>query len=289
MKMDSIKLFQDSNGEWCTSEELCEKLKRIGASDCDTLFIHTGLDFGTPNRELKRRELLGELANILISLGVKTLALPTFSFSFANGEDYDARSSKTDMGSLLEYMRKLPEIAYRTSDPLLSLSFIGEVPPSYRKLSTNSLGEGSAFDVLHNSSNVKFLLFGCELGESLTYIHHVEAMLDVPYRFYKSFSGSVTDWEGSTGRQTQSIHTACGGVLPRCFFEIEDELFERGALGRERFGSGKLVCVDEPVMYDTFCDKLSQNINYFLERPFTREDLTHDYKYGKDGERVTHC
>lgn len=284
-----IELFTDRDGHICTKSELREKLRRVGAADCDTLFVQTELSFGTPCRGLKRKELLALLADELTGLGVRTLMLATFSYSFANGEDYVARESRTDMGALLEYMRKLPAVCYRTSDPLLSVSLIGEADDAYRNLSSRSLGEGSAFDVLHRLGGAKFLMLGGEMGESLTYVHHVEAMEDVPYRYYQPFTGNVTDWDGNTYQTTQTIHTACGGIQPRCFHELEELMLGEGTLRRERYGDSKLVCLEEAAAYELVVRKLHENIHYFLVRPFAAADLTHEYQYGRDGERVTHC
>ena len=38
----------------------------------------------------------------------------------------------------------------------------------------------------------------------------------------------------------------------------------------------------------TVYNRISKNINSFVE-PFTEKDLTYEYTFGKNGERVTHC
>lgn len=285
----NTEMYQSAGGSWVTAGEIRDKLLEVGAADCDTLFVQTEIMFGIPSRKLKRKELLGLLSDILLSLGVKSLILATFTYSFANHEPYDVKESKTSMGALLEYMRKLPEVSYRTEDPLLSFTVIGEGKEQFYDLEHRSLGPGSAFDRLHNQKNVKFLMFGGEFGESFTYVHHVEKMLEVPYRYDQSFTGEIIDADGNTRTETWSIHTACGGIEPRCFYDLEEELVAAGIMKRARLGDGKLSCVPEAEVYQAITDKIRENPTFFLVRPYTEEDLVHEYKYGKNGERVTHC
>lgn len=287
--MDERKLFQDADKVWYTYSDVLARLKAVGAHDCDMLFVHTDIMFGIPAREIKRREYLDALSEALISLKVPTLLLPTFTFSFPNHEVYDVKNSKTSMGVLLEHMRKRPETVYRTLDPLLSISIIGKNAELFHGLGHDSLGENSAFERIHKQGGAKFLIFGGEFGESLTYVHHVEKMLEVPYRYDQSFIGTIIDGEGREYESTQSIHTACGGVLPRCFYEIEEDMVASGSMKRARLGDGKLVCVDEAEVYDEIVRRIGENGSYFLEKPFTFEDLKHEYKYGRNGEKVTHC
>ncbi|MDO5111465.1 MAG: AAC(3) family N-acetyltransferase [Clostridia bacterium] len=283
------KLFEDADKICYTDADVLSRLKAVGAHDCDMLFVHTDIMFGIPNRDMKRREYLDALSEVLLSLNVPTLLLPTFTFSFPNHEVYDVRSSKTSMGVLLEHMRKRSEVVYRTLDPLLAVSVIGRGAGAFYDLGRDSLGENSAFDRVHQNGGAKFLIFGGELGESLTYVHHVEKMLDVPYRYDQPFTGRVIDADGREYETTQSIHTACGGVQPCNFYHFEEDLADRGLLRRERLGDSKVICVEEAVVYREVAAKLAQNMSYFLGQPFTEADLRHEYKYGRNGEKVTHC
>ena len=63
--MESINLFLTNKGEWVTNKSLIETLLSIDADKCDTLYIHTSLSFGQPNMQLKKRELLSELINVI--------------------------------------------------------------------------------------------------------------------------------------------------------------------------------------------------------------------------------
>ena len=77
----------------------------------------------------------------------------------------------------------------------------------FNHVSNHSLGIGSALDILHHMDDVKFLFFGAEMAECFTYVHYVEKMMDVPYRFDMPFEGNVIYPDGHVEKRKQIIHT----------------------------------------------------------------------------------
>jgi aminoglycoside 3-N-acetyltransferase len=287
--LNDVGLFRDADGVWYGHAEVLDRLRSIGAHDCDTLFVHTEVMFGAPNRELKRTEYLDALYHILLDLGVGTLVFPAFSFSFCNREVYDVRNSRTYMGSLVEYIRTRPGVK-RSLDPLLSLIVKGAREDLLGgQLGHHSLGPGSGFDRIHRSQNAKFLFFGARFGECFTYVHHVEKALDVPYRFDMPFTGTIIDYDGNAYEDTHYMHTACGGVKPANFHYFKDDLVGRRVMKAARLGDSQIACISEAEAYEEIIDKIVKDINYFLERAFTQADLRHEYTQGRNGERITHC
>ena len=135
-------LFSDSDGRIYSAQDIYASLRDIGADDCDCLFIHSDVMFGSPLPGFKRREYLGTLYQVVESLGVKHIIVPTFTYSFCNNEDYDVLESKTSMGAFNEYVRKL-DGRYRTLDPLLSVSVPLALKQKFETISDHSLGAGS--------------------------------------------------------------------------------------------------------------------------------------------------
>src|SRR5271165_3022926 len=117
--MKEINLFQDSNGAWVTTTGLVRVLEKIGAADARVLYIHSAISFGKPDLRLRRTEFLAAMYEVVASLGVPTLCVPTFTFSFCNGQDYCVATSSSKMGAFNEYVRRLPD-AVRSIDPLMS-------------------------------------------------------------------------------------------------------------------------------------------------------------------------
>jgi len=287
-KTKEIGLFKTASDRIWTREDVWEQLKAVGANDCDILFVHSDLMFGYPNRALGRKGYLQELYQLFLDLNVPTLVFPGFSYSFANHEVYDARKSRTSMGSLAEYFRTQPGV-YRSLDPLLSLLVKGKrADLAFGPPTAHCFGPDSGFDRLHQAGNVKFLFFGAEFAEYFTYIHYIEKVLDVPYRFDMQFHGTIIDHDGQTFQHTHAIHTQCGGVKLKNFAGLKRELFQEGTLKIKPLGDGEIACISEEDIFQAVTGRICKNPFSFVE-PYTKKDLTHEYTFGKNGERITHC
>ena len=283
------KLFYDADNRICTANDIRNALKETGAADCEVLFIHSDVMFGRPAEGFKRREYLETLYKIVTSLGVKELIIPTFTYSFPNHEDYDIANSKTSMGAFNEYVRKKGG-RYRTDDPLLSVSVSERLEPFFNHVSNHSLGEGSALDLVHHLEDVKFLFFGAEMADCFTYVHYVEKMMDVPYRFDMPFKGMVFYPDGTRKDRTQTIHTQCeGAFLPPKYDYFEKEMEDRGYLRKKRVADRYIACLGEKDAYREIKEHISNDINYFLAASFREAELIHRYTYSTENGRITHC
>ena len=68
--------------------------------------IHTtGMQFGMPNLELSRSDLLDTFADVLYKLDVPTLIMPSYTFSFCNDEVFDISLTRSSMGAFNEHLR----------------------------------------------------------------------------------------------------------------------------------------------------------------------------------------
>src|SRR5271165_1470278 len=211
--MKEINLFQNPDGTWITTSRVLALLERVKAPEAGILYIHSGMTFGSPNPELSRRELLSHLYGVIESLGVPTICVPTFTFSFCNGNDYCVETTPSKMGALNEFIRKLPE-AVRSVDPLMSAVVIGEDRDLVTDLGRNSIGENSTFDKLHRrGAGLKFLFLGTTVSECFTYTHYVEERLAAPYRYNREFSGVITQ-NGRSWRDSYNLFVRYRGVVP---------------------------------------------------------------------------
>lgn len=284
-----IELFCDMNGKVFSKEDLRESLLHVGAADCETLFIHSDIMFGTPAKGFRRMELLETLFQTIDSLNVPNVIIPAFTYSFCNHEDFDVLKSKTSMGSFNEYYRK-KENRYRTHDPLLSLSVPEKLRSLFENVSAHSLGTGSGLDIVHQMKDVKFLFLGADMANCFTYVHYVEKMLDVPYRFDMPFEGNVIDEKGTVLKKTQFIHTQCAGVqLPDRYDYFENDLLAKGKLQKVQYGDKYISCISEKDAYEEIKRNIETNKFYYLAKPYKDDDLIHEYTYDWTKSRITHC
>lgn len=282
-------LFRDADGNGISDEDILNSLKAVEADHCESLFIHSDIMFGTLEKGIRRKELLPALYEQITALGVKNLIIPTFTYSFPNHEDYDIANSKTFMGVFNEFIRK-KDGRYRTDDPLLSVSVPLSLKYLFDHVSEHSLGEGSALDIVHHMKDVKFLFLGAEMGDCFTYVHYVEKMMDVPYRFDMSFEGKVIYPDGISRDKKQIIHTQCYGVtLPQKYDYFENEMEAKGYLKKRRLGNKNIACLAECDAYREIKRHIEEDINYYLAVPYKESDLVHRYTYKTENGRITHC
>ena len=269
------QLFQDTKGKIYTLEDVILSLKKLEAHNADILYIHTDIGFGKPL--LKRKDFIAKLYEAIISLGVKTLIFPTYTFSFCNKEDFNIKESKSRMGMLNEYARTR-ENSYRTEDPLLSVCVIGEIPKEFISLSKNSCGEGSSFEIMSKSDNNKFLFFGAKPTECFTFMHYVEDIYKVPYRYNKEFTGNVIK-NGITKKETYILCTLYDTVIPSVDISFQNNLENKKILKRLPLGEKELMIIKGKSAFEEIKKCFDRDINILLARPYDKYGLGKNYDY----------
>lgn len=253
--MKDIELFQTTTGDRITTSMLLRSLEKVRAPEADILFMHTGMTFGPPMPALRRTELLEHLALLIAELGIPNLLVPTFTFSFCNGEDYNVQTSRSRMGALNEHLRKLPG-AIRSVDPLMSSVLIGRERALVEGLGHHSIGADSTFDRIHDrGARAKFLFFGTTVSECFTYTHYVEERIGSPYRYQRDFRGNITD-AGKTWDDAYTLFVRYKDVVPNPDGKLERTLLERGLLRKMVCGASSISCIDEADGYAVIAEQL---------------------------------
>jgi aminoglycoside 3-N-acetyltransferase len=264
-----------------TTSGLLRCLESVGAADCRLLYIHSEMSFGRPNPELGKSGLLQAVLDTLLELGVPTLCVPTFTFSFCNGASYDVKQSRSKMGVFNEYVRRLP-LAERAIDPLMSAAVLGADHQVVRDLGHHSIGEGSTFDKIHAAGNARFLFLGVGAAKCFTYTHYVEERLRVPYRYDREFTGTIIDGEQRRD-DTYTLYVRYKGVVPESTTKFEDFLVQEGLMKKVACGDNFISSIAEPVAYDTIAGKIREDAGYFLAAPAPEHK---DTRFELQGEMV---
>jgi aminoglycoside 3-N-acetyltransferase len=256
------------DGRLVTSNDILGTLQRMKVDQCDVLYIHTGMQFGLPNLQLGRTGLLEALADVLYALGVPTLILPTYTFSFCNGEEFDVKKTPSSMGTLNEYLRTKHRWM-RSKDPLMSNILHGSDVTLINNIGKFSVGMDSTFDLLSKpGSKVKFLFLGPRLHDCFTYMHYLEAIKKVPYRYDYEFIGSITDGE-KRYQDKFSLYIRDTNVLAGGGAKIyENILIERGQATLEFVGGGAMTVVGLEQARDTYLELLDLSPNFYVEEIF---------------------
>ena len=173
------------------------------------------------------------------------------------------------MGALNEYMRVRHEWM-RSCDPLMSNILHGKELGLLTQIGNNSVGRDSTFDLLSSlKAKVKFLFLGPRIHDCFTYMHYLEAIAEVPYRYDFTFSGCIIDAdhvyeaEYSLYIRDEGVQAGGGAKL------YENMLIERGLAGFERVGGGAITVVDLDSARSLYLQLLEISPNFYIEEVFS--------------------
>lgn len=173
----------------CDIPALEEALINLKIPKYSTIIIHSSLfKFGIVEGGVST--IYNTLKNVFDE--TYTLLMPTYTFSFSKTGDWSCINTKSETGSLTEYMRLL-EPKNRSINPFHSVCIEGpQKQYLLENFSESSFGENSVYEKLYKLGAYNLSL-GCEFIGGATFCHYAEELLKVPYRYYKSFPGIVTD------------------------------------------------------------------------------------------------
>lgn len=271
--MEKVNLFKSSNGKWLTNIDLLETLLKLEANKCDILYIHSSLSFGLPNLNLKHKLLLSYIYKIILELNVPTILMPTFTFSYCNGNIYDPINSNSKMGSLNEFFRQQKDVI-RSDDPLMSVAIKGKDLDLATNITNHSIGDNSTFDMIHRRNNVKFLFLGTLIGDCFTYMHYLEWLYGVQYRYERRFVGTSII-NGKSKKNEFDLFVRHNGVLPNNkSYEYENMMYKTGIAHKEILGNSSISIVDEKKAASAYKSCLNTDPYYFvnLENGIFRSD-----------------
>ena len=180
---------------------LADAIREVGVRAGDVVFSHSNIGyFGFPEEgrtpQVVFDVILGAFRDVIGPAG--TLVVPTFTYSFTKREVFDPAASPSTCGAFTEMLRKHPD-AKRSEDPIFSVAAVGaRADELTADAPEECFGPGSFWDrFLAADGGVCNLNF----DSGSTYLHYIERLLNVPYRFQKEFVGTVRKNGVETRRQ----------------------------------------------------------------------------------------
>ncbi len=240
-----------------TQDQIVGALKEVGVKTGDGLLIHSALQFfGRPEGGVG--VYLDALQEVIGPEG--TLAVPSFNFSFARGEDYDPDTAPSEgMGAFSEFIRQHPQ-SLRTTHPMQSFSVIGKHADEFAACDTPSaFDDGSAVDRMLDLG-FKLLLLGTDI-QAAAIFHYSEQRADVPYRYWKDFTGRINRqgvWEEATYRMFVRDLEIDAQLVVR---DIQSVLGSKGQWSSVKLNYGA-------ISFCTLKDYVSVNDRFLAENPW---------------------
>lgn len=171
-----------------TKQELLGALVDVGVERGDCLYVASSLA-GLGAMEDPVQAVLGALQQAVGEGGM--IVMPTFNFSFCDGEPFDREKTPSTVGVLTETFRKMPGVARSWAPPFHSVAVWGSQAERVTTIqSLTSFGRDSVFQHLHDI-DAKHLLIGCGYHDGVAHFHWLEELYEVPYRYWKKFEGEI--------------------------------------------------------------------------------------------------
>jgi aminoglycoside 3-N-acetyltransferase len=120
-----------------------------------------------------------------------TLVMPTYNFEICRGSIFNPITTPSQCGILSETFRKQNGVCRTLNPPYHSVAVQGPLAETIIGLSgSTSFGPDTAFQYLYEYG-ARCLLFGCDYEEGVGHFHWMEEIHQVPYRFWKTFTGKI--------------------------------------------------------------------------------------------------
>lgn len=264
--MFSNPLFKTETG-FIYAQDILAALKSVGIQKNDIIFIHSDISAFGKLCTFDRNYVLDAFVKMLqSSVGNDgAVILPTFSYSFCNGEIYNVQSTKSKVGILTEYFRTTEDVK-RTEHPIFSTAIWGKkYQNDFMDISKDSFDENSVFGKLHKH-RAKIVALGSSFLTSATFLHYIEEIHGVPYRYLKAFKGTIKNGE----KEYEDEYTFFVRYLDRevvldtC--RLENYLLENKLMKEVKLGNGMVKVVQADVLFDTGMHLLDEDIYYFLKK-----------------------
>ena len=166
-----------------------------------------------------------------------TIVFPTFNWDFCKGIAFDYYKTPSRTGALTKAAMKRPDFR-RTAHPIYSFVVWGKDSDKLlENASVDCFGPGTIFDYMYDV-DAKGLSIGIPILQGLTYVHHVEQMVGVPYRYHKEFSADYTDASGVCEKRTYRMYVRDLVKDPQYrdfFWPLEAKMMEQGTVLRKDY------------------------------------------------------
>jgi aminoglycoside 3-N-acetyltransferase len=241
--------------------DVTDALLSVGIQTSSTVLVHSdaiiAAQFPPMSAEERVDQLIAAIEAVIGESG--TLVMPAFSYSFAKNEPFDVLHTPSVVGMVSERFRTRPNV-FRSTDPLFSLACRG---PLAQELCAIPMGEcfgpKSAFAALHRK-NAQIVDLGCSLSRGGTFVHYVETVRGVGYRYNKIFSGTIVlpSGEGRECSVTYNVRDLTRNS-ERDFRRLQTRLADQGKLRSASVGRSRVIAVTANDLFDTAWQMLDED------------------------------
>lgn len=270
--MDSACLFQH-RGKCVGVQDFKRALETLGVHEGDTLLVHAGLQaFGKLGLGYNREGLCGAIVDVIKeSVGTSgALVMPTFTYAFCKGTTFDRDKSPSEVGTLSEYFRTEKGVV-RSLHPIFSVAAYGAKAQRLTDVDSDSFGPNSFFARLREAHGKILFMGGATFANASTFLHHIEQMHAVPYRFMKTFQGEIIDGEKRYETAATFFVRPLDGSVENDAAVLEKRLREKKLLNDASVGAALLTAISADDLFREGMQLLDEDIEALLKAPLKKK------------------
>ncbi len=133
-----------------------------------------------------------------------TLLIPAFNWGFCNGKVFDYRNTPSESGALGNAALHRDDFK-RTKHPIYSFCVWGKDKEIlFERDPLNAFGKETIFEYIVEK-RAKALIIDLPTMDRNVICHHIEKIVDVPFRFEKTFISEYIDWNGVSSKKSYSM------------------------------------------------------------------------------------
>tara|TARA_X000000368_G_C23051294_1_gene721529 strand:- start:476 stop:1234 length:759 start_codon:yes stop_codon:yes gene_type:complete len=180
------------------NKELDLLFRSLKVKKGDKVIIHSNIagifQFYKKNKKDTCDVFISYLKKYIGKKGV--VVIPAYNYKFTKMKDFNVRTSASEVGFFSNYLLK-KHWRKRTLDPIFSHIIFGKINNfDHKKINYEAFGVNSIFSIL-KENNFKIICFCCPTN-TMTFLHYLEYLFDVPYRYIKNFKGMLINQKFKT-------------------------------------------------------------------------------------------
>jgi aminoglycoside 3-N-acetyltransferase len=236
-----------------TRADIVRAFTDVGVRHGDVVFSHSSVAMlGVPECGLEQTAIakmfLSAFREATGSTG--TWILPAYTYSYTTNERFDPATTPPtqDMGLLPNTLWRHPD-ARRSLDPIFSVIAIGpRADEMTRGVPASCFGEDCVYARLIDADGA---MCNIGIGSHSALLHHVEQMLQVPYRYLKTFDGvSVINGEPRSTEITYNVRNLDYPAHTAYFMRLDRDGRKNGSVTAASLGRGEINSIRAPQMAD---------------------------------------
>tara|TARA_B110000008_G_scaffold268176_1_gene296034 strand:- start:621 stop:1349 length:729 start_codon:yes stop_codon:yes gene_type:complete len=172
-----------------------ELFKKLKIKNNEYLMIHADTSFFFQFSKQNNQKIIEMFIQSLIKYKKNLkIFIPTFTYTFCQKKKFDIIKTPSEVGRFSEACLKLSKFK-RTMNPIFSFATFNFEKEMRLINNETCFGKNSIFDYFQKKKG-KIVVLGCSFEKSVTFIHHIEELQNVKYRFYKNFHGTLKNKGG---------------------------------------------------------------------------------------------